>query len=311
MGQRRLVPSTLLTRPGPRGSVRSILLAPPEEGHHAIAEHRTPTESTTETSSILSKAFEVMRAFNTQQRVLTLSELSRATDLPKSTVHRLLTRLVELDAVEHHRGYYKLSLGLFELSANTPAGSMRDIALPYMASLHRWTGGVVQFAVLRGLEVVYLESLSREHFTSTLSRVGGRLPASCTAIGKAMLAWQDLVWLRASLPTELPRLTTDSIADPDSLVAELREVKRSGVAQERGEAQTGLFCIAAPIVMSGFEVGAISIGHSDDGIFDQSYLTGLRSTVAQVSREADHLHLDSRRHRWFPYEVPLFVGEPG
>src|SRR4051794_26790872 len=138
----------------------------------AISNSR-PEGPSNESPSILSKAFELLRAFNSAERVMTLSELSRAAHLPKSTVHRLLARLVELDAVEHHGDGYKLSLGLMQLGATTPAASMRDLALPYLAGLHRWTGETVHFGVLRQFDVVYLEKLAPANSPSELSRVGG------------------------------------------------------------------------------------------------------------------------------------------
>ena len=54
---------------------------------------------TTEVASILNKAFDLLYAFNDNSRVMTLSELARASGLPKSTVHRLLARLVDLGAL--------------------------------------------------------------------------------------------------------------------------------------------------------------------------------------------------------------------
>ena len=92
----------------------------------------------TEVASILNKAFDLLYAFNENTRVMTLSELARASGLPKSTVHRLLARLVDLGALEHHRSGYKLGLGLLQLGSTTPAANMRDLATPILVALQRW-----------------------------------------------------------------------------------------------------------------------------------------------------------------------------
>jgi len=186
-----------------------------------------------ETPSILSKAFDVLRAFNPHQRVMTLTELSRASGLPKSTVHRLLARLVELGAVEHHRSGYKIGLGLLELGASTHAGYMRDLALPYLSRLHRWSGQTVHFGVLRQFDVVYLEKLATTDTRSSIATVGSRLPANCTAIGKALLAFEDLDDLADFLPSPMPMMTPKSITDVGMLLAELRKVRDEGIARER------------------------------------------------------------------------------
>ena len=259
-------------------------------GRHCTKELRiiadTPTEpSTVEPPSILTKAFDLLHAFNHKDRVLTLSELARAAQLPKSTVHRLLARLIELDAVEHHGAGYKLSLGLMQLGATTPAASMRDLALPYLAGLHRWTGETVHFGVLRQFDVVYLEKLARSNSPVVLSRVGGRLPANCTAIGKALLAWEDLDDLAAFLPSPMPKLTHGSVSNVDNLIAELHEVKGHGLARERNEAQPGLSCVAAPVVVRGIAVAAVSVGYRSDTTLNPRVDTALRDTARQIARE--------------------------
>ena len=70
-------------------------------------------------SSILSKAFDLLRAFNSNERVMSLTELSEASGLAKSTVHRLLARLVELGAIEHHRDSYRIGIEIFRLGVTT------------------------------------------------------------------------------------------------------------------------------------------------------------------------------------------------
>jgi DNA-binding IclR family transcriptional regulator len=248
--------------------------------------------------SILSKAFDLLRAFNSNERVMTLSELAKAAELPKSTVHRLLARLIELDAVERHRRGYKLSLGLMRLGALTPAGAMRDAAMPYVAALHRWTGETVHLAVLRQFDVIYMDRLSRPESYLVLTEVGARLPANCTAIGKALLAWEDLDELREQLPSPLPRLTPRSISDVDQLMDQLREVRRRGLASEREEAQPGLACIAAPIIVHSYAAGAVSISYDASLPLNSKVEAGLRDTAAQIGRTIRANLAELKREHW-------------
>lgn len=267
-----------------------------------MAASTRPAAIDVEPPSILTKAFDLLRAFNPYQRVMTLSELSRASGLPKSTVHRLLARLVELGAVEHHRSGYKLGLGLLQLGAGTPAGYMRDLALPYLAQLHRWSSASVHFAVLRQLDVVYLEKLAGKDSRSTITNVGSRLPAHCTAIGKALLAYEDLDDLAALLPSPLPAMTTHSITRVDALIAELRTVRDEGVAREQSEAQLGLACMAAPVVMNGFAIGAVSVGYPAELPAPGRLEEALKVTTAKIVADVDEGLAQGREH-WFPREV--------
>jgi DNA-binding IclR family transcriptional regulator len=267
-------------------------------GDMAISE---PPAASAEPPSILSKAFDLLRAFDASERVMTLSELSRAAQLPKSTVHRLLARLIDLDAVEHHRGGYKLSLGLLEFGAATPAAGMRDLALPHMAGLYHWSGETVHLAVLRHFDVVYMEKIARPDSPASISSVGARLPANCTAIGKALLAWEDPDDLADFLPSPMPALTPWSIQDVDQLLKELREIRESGLAVERNQAQPGLACMATPIIVNGFAVGALSVSYRADKAPNRAVSTSLRETATSIAREitprlARHAH-------WFPFEA--------
>ncbi|MEU0466091.1 IclR family transcriptional regulator [Amycolatopsis sp. NPDC006131] len=255
-----------------------------------------------ETPSILTKAFELLRAFNPHERVMTLSELSRASGLPKSTVHRLLARLVELEAVEHHRSGYKIGVGLLQLGSATPAGYMRDLAMPELTKLHQWSGQTVCMAVLRQYDVVYLEKLATSDSPSSIAAIGNRLPANCTAIGKALLAHENLDDLRDFLPNPLPRMTTNSITDSGVLIEQLRGVRAEGIARESEEAQLGLACMAVPICLNGFAVGAISVGYPAKLAPRPNLAGALRSTAAQISREVESGLARGRAH-WFPREL--------
>jgi DNA-binding IclR family transcriptional regulator len=251
--------------------------------------------------SILSKAFELLRAFNTNSRVLSLTELSQATGLAKSTVHRLLARLVEIGAVEHHRTGYKIGIEIFRLGVTTPASGMRDVSVPHLAALHRRTGQTVQLAVLRQFDVIYLERLSAESGLPALFGVGGRLPANCTAIGKALLAYEDLDDLQSFLPNPMPQMTPTSVTDVAVLLGELVSIRREGLARESGEAQPGLAATAVPVIVNGFAVGAVSISQRATSV-EPKYDAALRETAVQIARDI-HDRLAEGRSQWFPRDL--------
>lgn len=264
----------------------------------AEAESRTAA-TVAESPSILSKAFDVLRAFDSTNRVMTLSELSRASGLPKSTVHRLLGRLVDLKAVEHHGAAgYKIGLDLLRIGAASPALRLRDCAMPHLTSLHRGTGQAVYLGVLRGSDVVFLERLEPAHVVDSPVTVGGRLPAHCTAIGKALLAYEDPEELAMLLSSPLPALTPHSITSVDTLIEELRQVRRNGLARERNEARQGLMGLAAPVVMQGFAVGALSVAYPEGTRPDQKLSSALRDAAARIAKKGQLLV--GHHTRFFP-----------
>jgi DNA-binding IclR family transcriptional regulator len=253
-------------------------------------------------SSILSKAFYLLRAFNSRERVMTLSELTRASGLPKSTVHRLLARLVELGAIESHGAGYKLGLELFQLGSVTPAYAMRDTAMPHLAAVHRWTGRTVSLALLRGFDVVYLERVVPCGEAPGPFGVGSRVPANCTAMGKALLAYEHPDDLASLMRSPLRALTPRSITDAGELTSQLRSVRQGELARASGEARRGIACVASPIIVKGCAVGAISVSHPVGAKLDPRMDGVLRETTALLGREVQ-AGLADQRAPWFPPSI--------
>jgi DNA-binding IclR family transcriptional regulator len=262
-----------------------------------------PPSSLDDPGSILIKAFELLRTFDADRRVMTLAELSRAAGMPKSTVHRILGRLLELDAIERHEDGYAVSLRLAQLAATTPAAGGRDLAMPVLAWLHRWTGQTVHYGVLRDRDVVFLEKLTGRDSVETPARVGGRLPAGCTAIGKALMAWEDLQEIGYfARRSPGPTLTAASITDVDQLMTQLEDIRRTGLAREENEAQDGLSCVGAPIVVKDCAIAAISISFPTDSPIRSEVEQGLRRAALDLADQVD-LGLKNGREHWFPGRV--------
>src|SRR6202034_1560705 len=197
--------------------------------------------------SVLWKAFDVLGSFSQSRRALTLSEISRGSGLPKSTVHRILTMLLEVKAVERVGPRYRMGLSIFAMGTCSAEVALRDVALPYLERLRRTTGQTVHLAVLDSCDVVYLEKLVSPSSPPTPAVVGGRLPAHATGIGKALLAFSpDGARRPDKLDGMLPARTTATMTCPAALRQCLQEVRELGVATDRGEAAGGLACVAAP-----------------------------------------------------------------
>lgn len=255
-----------------------------------------------EPPSILSKAFGLLRAFNETDRVMTLSELSRAASLPKSTVHRLLARLVDLDVIEQHDQEYRLSLSLIQLGATTPAAGLRELAAPHLGALLNFTGHTVHLGVLRHVEVVCLDRVSPRGRSESLSAIGARLPANCTALGRTLLAHEDLDLLRTQLPSSLPQLTPHSPSNIDELMAYLLQVRARGIAFVVDEPRIGLSSIAAPVIKQGLApraVAAVSVTFPTDSPDVAKIEGAVRHTAGCLSIDVTRSIVS--RERWLPF----------
>lgn len=182
---------------------------------------------------------------------LTLSQLSCRTGLPRSSAHRMLSRLVELGWVSRHGRAYALSRRMFEWGALAQRhDSLHRAAHPILHELHATSGLIVHLAVLDGNDVRYLDKVGYGP-VALPSRIGGRQPASRTALGKALIAHAGVNRAAAS--------SLASVGAQALSRHEIARIRQQRVAYEREECVAGVACVAAPIGDSRTCVGAVSV----------------------------------------------------
>jgi IclR family transcriptional regulator, acetate operon repressor len=203
----------------------------------------------------------VLEAFRDDRDALTLSELARRASLPKSTAHRLAAELVRCGLLERSEGTLRLGLKLFELGQLVPQQrSLRDAARPVMADLREATRHSVNFGVLEGTDVVYIDILAGPDAPRLPTRVGGRWPAHATAIGKAILACSDDATVNVVLESGLRRISERTIVVPKLFLSELDRIRAEGLAYDLEESRPGLVCVASAVHGAGGMVrGALSV----------------------------------------------------
>jgi IclR family transcriptional regulator, acetate operon repressor len=244
--------------------------------------------------AVLDRAFRLLNAFRVGASELTLDELAAASGLARSTAHRLTGQLVSLGLLERSQRGWRLGMTLFELGQLVPRQQrLRDVALAYMEDLYEATKETVQLAVLDESEVLYLEIISGHRKVNTPSRRGGRMPAHCTALGKAMLAFSDDVgrsWIDRNRP--LVTRTARTLADPRELAKELQDIRRAGLACDREESTPGLVCVAAPLLTSdGTARAAMSVSMPAGGrITPAQVAPAVRTGARALTRELARLH---------------------
>lgn len=248
----------------------------------------TDTERARDERTAVDKAVDVLRAFGRDAHLgLGVSELSRRAGLSKSTTFRILGMLEHNEMVERAGTAYRLGRVIGELGApaETPLqDAVRDMITPFLAELYVQTHATVQLAMLVGAHVVYLNKLEGPARLRTPSRIGGRMPAYCTAVGKVMLA-ADPIATEAALRLQRHAWTPSTIVDEDAFLAELNHVRSAGVAHDRGESLESLSCIAAPVRAAGGRVvAALSISGDAQTFQPLRYERVLRAVAFSASR---------------------------
>lgn len=232
-------------------------------------------------SAVIDRISLVLESFDGPGR-LTLAQIVRRTGLPRSSAHRMLERLVALRWLRRDGRDYELGMRLVELgSLALHQDRIHRAAIPLLRDLHRATGLVVHLAVLDGSDVVYLEKIGDQLGTAIPTRVGGRQPAHCTAVGKAILADKEITDVDLS-----ERKTRFSIATTAQLALELQKVRAHGAAFEREESLPGFGCVAAPIGPAGKAVAAVSVCGPMRRMAFESLVAPVRMTAMGIWRRA-------------------------
>ena len=233
----------------------------------------------------LAKGMVILSALADAKEPLSLRQLAAQTGLARSGVHRVVVELREQGLVESSHAGHSLGLRLFELGGLALRHNhLVAMARPYMEELYERTQRVVQLGILQGFDVMYVVRVGRQGHQLVASPVAGRIPATCAAIGKAILAYNDEL-VDDVVAHGLQRRTRHSVSDPVVLRSALAEVRRTGIASELDEARVGLACVASPIIVDGSVHAAISLTMPVAAFSPLSLGPMVKSTVAKLSKE--------------------------
>jgi DNA-binding IclR family transcriptional regulator len=213
----------------------------------------------------LDRALLLLREIASAPEPLTLSELSERIGVSRSSVFNLLATLQLHGMVEKNARYktYLLGVSIFELGhAYLDQVSLIPAFNQEAQRIVQRCQETVKLAVLEGRDVVYLGKQEGLYSVRLVARVGSRVPAHMTAVGKVLLselAGEELNSLYQDY--DFPLRTARTIRSLDGLHAELRQVRSRGFAYDREESSVGLTCVAAPIRDHSQQIiAAISIG---------------------------------------------------
>ena len=191
-----------------------------------------------------------------QNRPTTIRELSAAMDIPRSSLYALLRTLVGHGWVRSDPTGSVYMIGIRALLAGTSyldTDAYLRVVQPYLDDLHARFDETFHFGRLDGFDVVYLATRESSQYQRSFSRVGRRLPAYSTALGKALLADRTGADRAAHIPARLEPLTPATLTDRSALEADLRARPRARLRRRRRREHGGadLFRGRARILRTG------------------------------------------------------------
>ncbi|MGH3653570.1 IclR family transcriptional regulator [Glutamicibacter sp.] len=249
-----------------------------------------PSASSRDNRTAVDKAMALLRAFEEEATTgVGVSELARRAELSKSTAFRLLASLQSNGAVDRAGNAYRLGKMIQNLGTTQESdlhARLRDALTPYMVNLYETTRQTVHLAVLQGTDVVYLNKLYGQLAVRSPSRIGGRLPSYCTAVGKVLLAYNPDA-AEVVLSKDMYAWTEHTITESYRLSAELKAIRKDNVGYDREEILMGLNCVAAPVFDgTGQAVAALSISGPTGRFRPESQTSILRRVSYEASRAA-------------------------
>lgn len=245
--------------------------------------------------SVISKVSEILLAMS-EGRGQTVTELAARTDLPLSTVHRLITELAAWRVLDRDEdGQYAPGAPLRMIAGGCRCATSRtnavtgleSVAAPVMEDLYRATGRPVRVGYLDGVTVAYIEKVSR-HISVSRAVPAARLPAHATALGKALLAFSPNT-VAEILARGLTRYTPYTLTQPDRLQFCLRMIRTARVALSDRELDGGVRAVAAPVFGAGGQVvAAIELRVDNLGRDVHAVTAPLAIATGSLSRELIH-----------------------
>ena len=240
----------------------------------------------------VARSLDILLCFSQSEPVLSLTEIAGRIKMPKSTVHRLLATLENKRFIKRDKttGLYHLGLRFIEMATLV----LQDLDLerwaqPYLQRLCAECGETADLAVLDGEQVVYLQVVESPQRVKLAAAVGQRLPAFCTATGKAFMAYLPDERVNKILSTSLTRYTDNTRVSLEELRDDLQLTRQRGFAISEQEYEKDINAVAAPILNdAGYPLMVIAIvGPSFRLSRERMMVLGqsIRVTIEAITRE--------------------------
>ncbi len=210
------------------------------------------------------RSLDILELLTSRESGLTFRQIGDQLGLPRSSLHGLLTTLVQAGWVEFNADRKTYWLGIRTLEAGNAylrAMNIPDRALPFMERIRDAIDETVQLSVLEGRFNVYVGKVDGGQVLALASAVGRRLPAHATGVGKVLLAGLSQLETEKLLdPVELERFTDQTLTDKRQLYRVLEHIRECGYGTDEEEYTPGVRCIAVPLrAQHGEVVAAMSV----------------------------------------------------
>ena len=197
----------------------------------------------------LARGLQVIRAFDADHPVMTLSEVAKRTGLTRAAARRFLHTLRELGYVSSDGRDFRLTPHVLSLGyAYLSSMSIVEIAQPFMETISKQISESCSMSVLDGADIIYVARVPAKRIMSVALSIGTRLPAYNTAMGRVLLSALDNDELDTYFATsERTSYTPHTVSGEAELRDILAQVRADGFAAVDQELELGVRSVAVPV----------------------------------------------------------------
>ena len=239
----------------------------------------------------LAKGLAIIEAFGADTRRMTVSDAAHLADLSRPAARRCLLTLVELGYLAHDGKFFTPLPRMLRLGgAYLSTSSLSQIAQPLLASTRDKLQESVSLAVLDEGYAVFIARAEAVRIVSTGVKLGGRLPAYCSATGRVLLAGLPEQQVRAHLESvPMKRFTDRTVANLEGVLKTIRRAAEDGYAISDEELEIGMSAMAVPVKNSAGQIeAALSVsvfsGRVNVDTLREKFLPVLRETAGRLQR---------------------------
>ena len=236
------------------------------------------------------RTIDILQTFTAETQELSLSEITLAADLPKTTASRILSTLEQRNLVvfDAQQGKYRLGYEFIRMGSVAQAGnSLPRVSRASMEWVTKQTGQTCNLYIRDGIERRCIAQIEGTEYVRRLSFLGAKYPLYCGA-GKLLLAFSEPEFREMYFHTvKLERYTENTVMDKDRLLRELDEIRAAGYSVTRGERDALTAMVAVPIFdYTGGVVAAVTVSSpvylfTEENV--QQYRTCLTEAASQIS----------------------------
>lgn len=209
-------------------------------------------------SKSLSKALQLLSIFSERKPYWKLEEIVNHTNIPKTTVFRLLKTMEVEGLIQkasfYQNGYliegniYQLGnrlLALGQIASNQY--EVRNIAFPYMRKLQEQLGESIQLIIRDHDEAIYIEKVESDKPVRLYTKIGRKAPLYAGACPRILLSFLPDHEIHRILTANKERMANNTLYSNDDIWKVIRETRQRGYTYSDSELENGTASFGTPI----------------------------------------------------------------